>query len=64
MRTPWLPTLFLILLPIMLICLKLSNDFGWIGSSSSPAIWTRLLIVILGTVACLFLVRLINCHRQ
>jgi hypothetical protein len=64
MRTPWLLALFVFLLPITLICLNLSSESGWIGSSSSLAIWTTILIALLGTVAFLFLVRLTNWHPR
>jgi hypothetical protein len=63
MRTPGLAALFLCLLPIFLICLKLSSDNGWINSSSSLAVWTTLLMMV-GSVAVLFLARLMKWHSR
>ena len=62
MRAPWLPALFIFLLPIILICLKLSNDFGLIDSSASLSITFILIVVLLGAVAVLFLFRLLDWH--
>jgi hypothetical protein len=63
MRTPGLAALFLCLLPIFLICLKLSSDNGWINSSSSLAVWTTLLMMV-GSVAVLSLARLMKWHSH
>jgi hypothetical protein len=55
MRGPWLAVLFLILLPVILLFSTDSNSLinGWI-----PA-----LVVVVATVAVLFLLGLMNRHR-
>jgi hypothetical protein len=64
MRTPWLVVLLLILLPAVLVSLNLSREFEWIDSFSLLSAWMPLLIVLVSTVAVIFLLGLMKWHPR
>jgi protein-S-isoprenylcysteine O-methyltransferase Ste14 len=64
MRTPWLVVLLLILLPVVLVSPNLSREFESIDSFSLLSAWMPLLIVLVSTVAVIFLLRLMKWHPR
>ena len=63
MRMPWLIALFLILVPVVLVLLKLFNDYEPIDSLSL-ALGMPILMVLLSSVALYVLLRLTNWHPR